>query len=183
MVASRYQPQQKALLRVSLRTKNKGVATQLSWKLSVHIDSIVQEHLDCPEKLYDALDTLRTKIIKGILPAAEVMTNGSTAQVEPHDAVHAELRKFRNNSNKLLLKFSDLIDAISTEQGSKSWVKNQSMVCPTISEDDNPTVSKLFADWVDESTMRKLSLDSTYKPVIDLFIRFVDRLHEDEVRV
>jgi len=59
MVASRYQPQQKALLRVSLRTKTKGIATQLSRLLSVHFNSIIQEHVGCPEKLSDALDTLR----------------------------------------------------------------------------------------------------------------------------
>jgi len=128
----RSHPQQKNLSRASLRTNNKGDANRLSRLLSVNIDSIVQELVDCPEKLFDALDTLRSNLIKGISPAVPSMTNGLMGRTEAkyQDAIDAELRRFREGTNKLLTKFSELLETVP--------VKNQSATSPTITDDDNP---------------------------------------------
>jgi len=144
----------------------------------------VQEHIDYPEKLYGALDALRTNLATGLSTTATTIGNGfMCGATEYQDAVHAELQKFRNNSNKLLSKFSELVEATSIKVGNKSSVNNHNTVGTTSPDEDNPTMAKLFSDWVDESTMRKVSLETTYKPAIDLFIRFMSHLHGSEIRI
>ena len=50
-------------------------------------------------------------------PAVVTMTNGlAHDRAEHHDAIHAELRKFRDDSKNLLTKFSELVDTASTKR-------------------------------------------------------------------
>lgn len=163
-------PQCKRLFRISLRTKNKQIAIQLSRVLSVEFDGLLQNHAGSPDLFFNTLKILSTNIIKGTSHSV-VHTSGGSIHHEVngyHEAILAEIRRFREENEKLISTLSKLIDSASVKFDQKQSVKIPNTVNTIVSGDDNPTMSKLLVGWIAESTMRTSSLESTYKPAIRL---------------
>ena len=99
------------------------------------------------------------------------------------DHINGEVSRLQNENEFLreALLNSKHTSTIADQEGFLDKILET--INPPISDSDNPTLAALFDRWVRESTMREISLNDTYKPVIELFIKYINDLHVGDARI
>lgn len=101
-------------------------------------------------------------------------------------------QKIQTEFQKLQQEISVLREAlrdstsISTSEGQESLInKIKETINPTLSDDENPTLSQLYDEWKDanKDRMVETSYENSYKPAIELFLRFIQDYEGGDVRV
>lgn len=186
------------VFRLSLRTKNKKQAIRLSRVISVKIDKLALDHFDDPKDFARAMKLFHESV--ATLTKSQSFDDYEERFLMDLDELDEWLlskaerfnQTIQNEFAKLQQEIAVLRDALRHSQSVATPEDQEALITrikesinPPLSEEENPTLQELFIQWqeANKGRMVETSYENSYKPAIELFIRFVDDFAGEAVRI
>jgi len=182
------------LFKVSLRTKNKNQAIRLSRKISVKIDELALQYFDNSDAFSDAMKLLYEVTYKNISfneyeeLGLDERDDWLLGKAESFNTRIQE--EFKRLSDEILLlkeiikktkNGSNLSDAKSLEDFAEKLSKK---INPVISDEVNLFLSDYVNEWTEDNQhLVATTLQNTYLPAIELFVRFLKDFEGEDIRI
>jgi integrase len=186
------------VFRLSLRTKNKKRAIRLSRVISVKIDKLALDHFEDPDDfargmklLYESISALTQgqsfeDYEENFLMDLDELDEWLLSKAECfNQKIQSEFGKLQQEITVLREALRNSKSVTSPEAQEELITKIRESIHPPLSDEENPTLSELFEEWkeANKGRMVETSYENSYKPAIELFIRFADDYEGDPVRI